>query len=28
VVDDRTQVVRMWRDELGLTCLQVADGDF
>jgi hypothetical protein len=28
VIDDRTQVVRMWRDELGLTCLQVADGDF
>lgn len=28
VLDDRTQVVRMWRDELGLTCLQVADGDF
>jgi predicted kinase len=28
VLDDRDQVVRMWRDELGLTCLQVADGDF
>lgn len=27
VVDDRDQVVKMWR-ELGLTCLQVADGDF
>lgn len=27
-IDDRDQVVRMWRDELGLTCLQVADGDF
>jgi hypothetical protein len=27
VVDDRTQVVKMWRS-LGLTCLQVADGDF
>lgn len=27
VLDDRKQVVRMWRD-LGLTCLQVADGDF
>lgn len=26
-VDDRDQVVRMWRDE-GLTCFQVADGDF
>lgn len=28
VIDDRTQVVRMWRGDLGLTCLQVADGDF
>ena len=28
VLDDRDQVVRMWRDELGLTCLQVADGAF
>lgn len=27
VIDDRNQVVRMWRS-LGLTCLQVADGDF
>jgi len=27
VLDDRNQVVEMWRD-LGLTCLQVADGDF
>lgn len=27
VLDDRTQVVRMWRS-MGLTCLQVADGDF
>ena len=27
VVDDRDQVVRMWRD-LGLTCWQVADGHF
>lgn len=27
VLDDRTQVVRMWRS-IGLTCLQVADGDF
>ena len=27
VLDDRDQVVRMWR-ELGLTCLQVAYGDF
>lgn len=26
-VDDRNRVVKMWRD-LGLTCLQVADGDF
>jgi hypothetical protein len=28
VVDDRDQVVRMWRHDLGLTCLQVAEGDF
>ena len=28
VIDDRTRVVRMWRDELGLTVLQCADGDF
>lgn len=28
VIDDRTQVVRMWRDVLGLTVFQVADGDF
>lgn len=28
VVDDRDQVVNMWRNELGLTCLQVAEGDF
>ncbi len=27
VIDDRNQVVAMWR-ELGLTVLQVADGDF
>ena len=27
VIDDRNQVVEMWR-ELGLTVLQVADGDF
>lgn len=27
VLDDRTQVVRMWRS-LGLTVLQVADGNF
>jgi predicted kinase len=27
VLDDRDQVVQMWRS-LGLTCLQVADGDF
>ncbi len=26
-VDDRSKVVKMWRDE-GYTCLQVADGDF
>lgn len=28
VVDDRRQVVDMWRNELGLTCLQVAEGNF
>ena len=28
VLDDRDQVVRMWRDDLGLTCLQVAPGSF
>lgn len=28
VFDDRQQVVDMWRNELGLTCLQVAPGDF
>lgn len=28
VLDDRNQVVEMWRNELGLTCLQVAPGDF
>ncbi len=27
VLDDRDQVVRMWRG-LGLVCLQVAPGDF
>ena len=27
VVDDRDKVVKMWRD-LGLTCMQVAPGDF
>ena len=27
VLDDRNQTVAKWR-ELGLTCLQVADGDF
>jgi len=27
VFDDRTQVVQMWR-RIGLTCLQVADGNF
>jgi len=27
VFDDRDQVVKMWRD-LGLTCFQVAEGDF
>lgn len=28
VLDDRDQVVEMWRKELGLTCLQVDYGDF
>lgn len=28
VFDDRQQVVDMWRNELGLTCLQVAEGNF
>ena len=28
VIDDRNQIVNMWRNELGLRCLQVADGDF
>ena len=28
VMDDRDQVVSMWRNELGLTCFQVAEGDF
>jgi hypothetical protein len=28
VLDDRNSVVRMWREELGLTCLQVAEGNF
>lgn len=27
-IDDRDRVVNMWRNELGLKCLQVADGDF
>ena len=27
VYDDRNQVVKMWRDS-GLTCMQVAPGDF
>lgn len=27
VLDDRNQVVEMWRN-MGLTCLQVAEGDF
>jgi hypothetical protein len=27
VFDDRNQVVNMWRDN-GLTCFQVADGNF
>lgn len=28
VLDDRDQVVNMWRQDLGLTCLQVAYGNF
>lgn len=28
VLDDRNQVVNLWRRELGLTCYQVAEGDF
>ncbi|MUN41090.1 phosphatase domain-containing protein [Actinomadura litoris] len=28
VLDDRASVVRMWRADLGLTVLQVAEGDF
>jgi trehalose-6-phosphatase len=28
VIDDRNRVVNMWRNELHLRCLQVADGDF
>lgn len=28
VFEDRDQVVRMWRTELGLSCFQVAPGDF
>jgi hypothetical protein len=27
VLEDRTKMVRLWRD-VGLTCLQVADGDY
>ncbi len=27
-IDDRNRVVDMWRNELGLRCLQVADGNF
>lgn len=28
VLEDRDQVVRMWRKDVGLTCLQVEYGDF
>jgi uncharacterized protein (DUF2141 family) len=28
VFEDRDQVVKLWRDELGLPCFQVAWGDF
>ncbi len=27
-IDDRNRVVEMWRNDLGLICLQVADGNF
>ncbi len=27
-IDDRNRVVDMWRNELGLVCIQVADGNF
>lgn len=28
VIDDRNQVVKMWREELGFICMQVAEGAF
>jgi hypothetical protein len=28
ILDDRKQVVDMWRNDLGLTVFQVAEGDF
>jgi len=28
VFDDRSRVVSMWREKLGLVCFQVAEGDF
>lgn len=28
ILDDRDQVVKMWREELGLVCFQVAPGAF
>jgi hypothetical protein len=28
VIDDRNKVVKMWREKFGLTCLQVAAGNF
>ena len=28
VFDDRTRIVELWRNELGLVCLQVAPGNF
>jgi hypothetical protein len=28
VIDDRSKVVSMWRNELGLTCFAVAEGNF
>lgn len=28
VIDDRDRVIKMWRERLGLTCFQVAEGKF
>ena len=27
-VEDRKQVTKMWREEAGIMCLQVAEGDY